>query len=197
MSTVLDIDLTPFFKTKAQAVDFSTRMASLSAKIYEANFNLEQMLLDEFGIQKKDKFMALLRNSKVNPESATALKAFFTKIQETTNALPVLSLTMAFEPKDKTLQALSEWFMMNVKKQMLFEITVDPLIIGGANINYKGRFLEASIRPVFDKMLNEMNATGAQKPTEPTPKPAQQQGTTTVQPPQPMQQQSATNQVVQ
>lgn len=176
MSTVLDIDLTPFFKTKAQAIDFSSRIASISAKIYEANFNLEQILLDEFGIQKKDKFMSLLRNSKVNPESSTALKAFLTKVQETTNTLPVLSLTLAFEPKDKTLQVLSEWFMMNIKKQMLFEITVDKQIIAGANINYKGRFLEASIRPIFDKMLVEMTPGTGQKTSGDAPQTAPQSG---------------------
>jgi hypothetical protein len=155
----MELDLTPFFKTKAQATDFSSRLAGISASVYENNFHLEQALLDEFGITKKDKFMSLLRNNKVNPEKAADLKAFFTKIQETTNTLPILSLTIAFEPKDKNLQALSEWFVMNIKKQMLFEITVDPHVIGGAKINYKGKFLDASVKPIFDKILLDLLPT--------------------------------------
>jgi hypothetical protein len=163
----MDLDLTPFFKTKAQATDFTSRLAGISAGIYETNFNLEQALLDEFGITKKDKFMTLLRNNKVNPEKAADLKAFFTKIQETSKTLPVLSLTIAFEPKDKTLQALSEWFVMNIKKQMLFEITVDRQIIGGAAINYKGKFLDATVKPVFDKILLDLMPTLAEQKQKP------------------------------
>lgn len=152
----MEIDLTPFFKTKAQAMDFSARIATVSSKIYETNFNLESSLLEEFGIQKKDKFMTLLRENKINPESATALKAFLAKIQTTINTLPILSMTIAIEPKEKTLQALSEWFVMNIKKQMIFEIVVDKNIIAGAKLQYKGKFVDGSIKPRFDESMKQL-----------------------------------------
>lgn len=152
----MDLDLTPFFKTKAQATDFMTSMAAVASVIYETNFNLEQALLNEFGLAKKDKLIALLHANKINIENTQALKAFFTKIQDTTSKLPVLSLTIAFEPKEKDLQAMSEWFIMNIKKQMLFEVTVNQNLIGGAVINYKGKFMDASIKPHFDKILKDI-----------------------------------------
>lgn len=161
----MELDLTLFFKTKAQATDFASRLAVISAKVYETNFNLEQELLDEFGITKKDKFMTLLRNNHIAPEKAADLKAFFTKIQDRINKLPTLSLTIAFEPKEKTLHALSEWFVMNIKKQMLFEITVDPNVIGGAKLNYQGNFLDASVKPLFDKTLQDILPTVAEQKT--------------------------------
>lgn len=166
----MDLDLTPFFKTKAQAMDFASRLAGISAKVYETNFTIEQALLDEFGITKKDKFMTLLRNRRVHPENALELKACFAKIQETINKLPTLSLTIAFEPKEKTLQALSEWLVMNIKRQMLFEITIDPNVIGGAKINYNGKFLDASVKPTFDKTVQDLLPTIAdQKLVEQAP----------------------------
>ncbi len=152
----MELDLTPFFKTKAQAMDFNARIGTISSKIYETNFHLESSLLDEFGIQKKDKFMTLLRDNKINPESATALKAFLTKLQAAVNALPVLSMTIAVEPKEKTLQALSEWFVMNIKKQMIFEIVVDKNIIAGAKLQYKGKFVDGSIKPRFDESMKQL-----------------------------------------
>lgn len=151
----MDLDLTPFIKTRGQATDFISRIASISAKVYETDFNLEQTLLDEFGIGKKDKFMTLLRNNKVNPESATALKDFLTKLMETAKTIPVLSMTISFEPKEKILTALSEWCVMNLKKQMIFDITVDSKIIAGASIDYKGKHVDATIRPIFNKLLKE------------------------------------------
>jgi F0F1-type ATP synthase delta subunit len=125
--------------------------------------------MDEFGLQKKDKFLSLLHANKINTEKTSDLKAFFTKIQDHINKLPVLSLTVAFEPKEKTLAAIAEWFMLNLKKQMLFEITVEQDVIAGTKINYKGKFLDASVKPIFDKMLTDiLNPSKAEKPTEPT-----------------------------
>ncbi len=149
------LDLTYFFKTKAQANDFISRIAAVSGKVYGTKFDLEKELLEEFGMQKRDKFMTLLRTNNVNPEKADALKAFFTTIQKYTEALPTLTLTIAFEPKEKTLQTLSEWFMMNIKKQMLFEIIVDPKVIGGSTISYRGQYADFSIKPIFEKLVKE------------------------------------------
>lgn len=171
--TNMDLDLTPFIKTKADATDFSARIAAISAQVYAVGFTLEQALLDEFGIQKKDKFMKLLRDNNINIEKDAELKEFLTKLQSTAQSLPVLTLTIAFEPKAKTLQALSEWFVMNIKKHMLFEITVDPKLIAGATINYKGKYMDASIKPVFDKMLIELLAPPP-APAKQVPPPVQQ-----------------------
>jgi F0F1-type ATP synthase delta subunit len=171
----MELDLSPFFKTKAQAMDFNQRLSGISAKVYETNFNLESSLLDEFGIQKKDKFMTLLRDNKINPESPADLKKFFGKIQTTINTIPVLSMTIAFEPKEKTLQALSEWFLMNIKKQMLLEVTVDTNLIAGAKLQYKGKFVDGSIKPLFDNIVQQMMTNSADKqPEKEAPKEQQQ-----------------------
>ncbi len=70
-------------------------------------------------------------------------------------ALPVMSLVLAFEPKDTTLIALSEWFLLNIKRQALFEITVNPRMIAGVTISFKGRHLDFSIKPTFDAIVAE------------------------------------------
>jgi F0F1-type ATP synthase delta subunit len=150
-----DLDLSCFFKTEAQAVDFSTRLCAISDKIYNTNFNLEKTLTDQLGIQEKDKFMTILRNNKIPLSSNSALKDFIGKIQEKISSLPTVSLTLAFEPKEKTLKSLSDWFPLNINQQVLLDIKVDPEIIAGASISYKGKFLDFSVKPVFDQVCNE------------------------------------------
>lgn len=149
------VDLSYFFKTKAQANDFTSRLAAISAKIYETNFNLEKLLIEHFGMQKTEKFLILLRENKVQLQANTSLKEFLTKLQETVSQFPVLTLTVAFEPTEQTLQSLSEWFIINFKKQILFEISVDPQLIAGAAITYKGNYLDFSIKSAFAKILSE------------------------------------------
>lgn len=136
-------------------MDFSARLSAIVSKIFQTNFSLETELAEQFGIQKKDKFLSLLRDKGINPSSNTQLKDFLGKLQEKALSLPVLSLSIAFEPKEETLTYLSEWFVQNQHKQILFDLTVDPDLIAGAAVSYQGKYLDFSIRPVFSKILEE------------------------------------------
>jgi F0F1-type ATP synthase delta subunit len=148
-----DLDLTSFFHTKAQANDFSIRLASLSDKLYETGFSLEKELINDLGLTKKEKFMSLLRDNNINTSTVSDLKAFFDKLQENIKNIPTLSLSLAFEPNEETLKLLDEWFTLNLKKQFIFDIAVNTKIIGGAAINFNGKYLDCSIKPKFDKIL--------------------------------------------
>jgi F0F1-type ATP synthase delta subunit len=167
-----EIDLTNFFHTKSQANDFSIRIANLSDKLYETGFNLEKVLIDNLGLQKKEKFMSLLRNNNVNTSSVSDLKSFFDKLQEKIKTLPTLSLSIAFEPNEKTLELLDEWFTLNLKKQFIFDIAVNTNLVGGAAINFNGKYLDCSIKTKFDKILLEVLKAEAVKPTPANPKPS-------------------------
>lgn len=150
------IDLSDFFNTKPQAEDFSERLSLVNKKIFETGFNPETALLEQFGIEKKDKFMVMLRNNNVNAGSRMAIKQFIEIILSQIGAMPVLSITLAFEPTEKTLQNLSRWFLLTFNKQMLFDIKVDISLIGGAAIMSNGKYMDFSIRPNFDKVFNGM-----------------------------------------
>ena len=147
------LELTNFFKTKAQANDFSTRLAVVIQRLYENDFGIESALTDIFGIQKKDSFMALLRAHNVTIDRVDALKIFLIKVQDAIAKLPVLDITVAFEPHQKNLQAVSDWFLINLKKQILLNVTVDRHIIGGAKISYQGKYIDASIKPIYDALV--------------------------------------------
>lgn len=149
------LDLSSFFQTKAQASDFTSRVATLADKLYETDFNLETALLNEFGLKKKDAFMAIMRENNVSPDSTSSLKEFFTKLQEQVTSLPVLTLTLAFEPKDQTMKALAEWFVLNINKQVVFDINIDRSLIAGAAISFNGRDSDLSIREKFNKIVQD------------------------------------------
>ena len=149
------LDLSELFNTKAQAQDFSSRLAIVVKKVFETGFTPESALLEQFGIEKKDRFMTLMRNNNINAESRIAIKGFIDKIQEHIASLPTLSITLAFEPTERTLQGMSRWFILNTKKQMLFDVKVDPTLIGGAVIQSAGRFLDYSIKPDFERIFKD------------------------------------------
>lgn len=150
------IDLSAFFQTKLQSSDFSSQLAKISEKLYETDFTLEKALLEQFGLKKKDQFIALLRDQNVSIDSNTALKNFLSEVQKTISSLPILTLTIAFEPKEQTMRALSEWFVLNIKHQVLFDIQVDPKLIAGASISFNGRNADYSIREKLEKAIEDL-----------------------------------------
>lgn len=160
-----DVDFSIFCKTRTQANDFLMRLSAISSEIFAANFNLEDSLTEHLGLQKKDKLLIVLRDKKVNTASGTELKNFLSKMQEHVSLLPVLSMIIAIEPKEKTLDMLSEWFLLNKQKQVLFDLIYEPGLIGGAAIAYKGKYLDYSIKPLFTKILNEVIKTTSQTAT--------------------------------
>ncbi len=145
-------DFSDFFKTKAQANDFVNRLASISQQVYQADFNLENVLMEQFGLQKKDTFLRLLREKKVNLD-VHSLKEFLDKLQTTVTALPLVSLTLAFEPQEQTLKLIADWFLLNIGKSVLFDIKVDKNLIAGAALFYNGKYLDFSIKPKFERVL--------------------------------------------
>lgn len=150
------LNLSDFFTTKGQATDFLSRLATLSEMIYKTDFNLETSLMGLLGIQKKDKFLTLLRENNISSNSAGDLKNFIITLQTTITKLPVFSLTIAFEPTEQTLKVISEWFVMNLKKQAIFDFIVDPSIIAGAIINYNGKFKDYSFKNPVKQMLTTL-----------------------------------------
>ena len=160
----MDTDLTYFFTTKMQAQDFSSRLSSIIERMYVADFNFEKNFSEQFGIAKKDKFITLLRDNKLTPEPNVALKEFLNKLLTEIDSMPVITLKIAFTGREETLQHLAEWFILNVKKKVLFDITYDPSLIAGAAIFYEGNFVDYSIRKKFDQILGE---TLTNKPSMP------------------------------
>ena len=137
---VTNTDLSEFFITKNQANDFIQSLNKIIDKLYEVNFNLENSLANEFGIDKKDKFISLLRENRMNNASQDSLKEALENMQEVVRNLPTVTLTIAFEPNQETLKAFLQWFLFNLNKQVLIDIQVERALIAGATVNCNGKF---------------------------------------------------------
>lgn len=147
------IDFSDFFSTKAEANDFLSGLTTVIDKIFQTDFHIEKALSDQFGINTSDRLLAIMRENNINTESRENIKTFLTGIQESVTKLPVLTLTIAFEPQGKTLKSLSEWFLINMKKQVVFDFSVDKKVVAGATLTYNGKFFDFSVKPVFERIL--------------------------------------------
>ena len=160
------IDLSDFFITRSQATDFNVRLNAIVEQMYTANYNFEKAINQQFGIQKADTFLKLLRDNGLQNATLREVQEFLKKIQEIVKNISVVSLTLAFEPSDDTLKTFAQWFVFNVRKQVVFDITVDHHLIAGVKINYNGKFKDYSVGPLFEKLVDNMlHPQPAQTPT--------------------------------
>lgn len=151
-------DFSEFFHTRSESGNFMARIANISDKVFETGFNLEKTLDRELGLEKKDKFLVFLRENNVSLDSPKELKDFLDKLQQTISKLPILYINIAFDPSEETLKLLSEWFVLNAKKQFVFDILVKPDLLAGAVLNFNGRFFDYSAKTKFEKIVkNVMN----------------------------------------
>jgi len=60
-------------------------------------------------------------------------------------SLPKIKLTLAFQPNKEFLKQISEWLQKEVGQKIVLNIFVNPHIVGGAIIEYKGKYLNFSL----------------------------------------------------
>jgi hypothetical protein len=150
-----NLNLTKFFTTKAQASSFSEAVSRISEKVYITDFNLESTLSNQLGVVKKDLFLQLLQQNNVSLESNSAIKKFLDNIITTIIALPTLSLTIAVEPNEQILKSVIDWCEVNLGKQVIIDVEVNPGLIAGATVQFGGKFFDFSVKPILDEILSQ------------------------------------------
>lgn len=150
-----EIILSDFFNTKQQANEFSERLREVQENIFEVGFDLEKELESKLGVKRKDKFLSLLREHKIPLESNSQLSGFFEKIHETIKSLPLLEITIAIDPSGSVLKTISDWFILNIKKQVLLEVNTDTKIIAGAILEFNGKRFDSSIKVDFEEVCTK------------------------------------------
>ncbi len=66
--------------------------------------------------------------------------------------LPVLKLEIAFLPLQKTIEKISRWLRKEVEGKIILDIYFNPSIVGGAILEYKGKYLNLSLAKEIDKI---------------------------------------------
>lgn len=67
--------------------------------------------------------------------------------------LPVCDLTIAFEPTKEVLRDLGRWVRKNLNKEAVLRVAVDPGVIAGAEIAFKGRYKDLTVRAKIDDLF--------------------------------------------
>jgi len=94
--------------------------------------------------EKREIMKKYFENSSNFNESADYLRDYILK-------LPKVSLTLAIQPRNEFLNRLYLWMKEHAGNNMLLDISIDPKIIGGLVLSYKGNYINKSLSVLIDR----------------------------------------------
>jgi hypothetical protein len=85
------------------------------------------------------------------PENIDAVENYLKSMKERLEKLKVISLKIAFEPTDSSIDKFSDFSRKNISPDVILDITTDAKIYGGAEITYNGEFRDFSLKRLFQE----------------------------------------------
>ncbi len=91
----------------------------------------------------------------LEPEGDGAQKQFLEQIVTELKAVPLVKITLAFEPDDSFTSKLNETISAQAGQKVILDISVNHHIVAGAVVEYLGRYKDYSLEPKVDQYLKE------------------------------------------
>lgn len=130
--------------------------------VSERNLVLEELdLLTKSVFNQKKDFNFALENQ-VRTHIAEAIKKdltsssispadYLSQSQAALANLGAIKLTLAFDPSPSVLDRISSWARTNLSSDLIVDLEVDPSILGGVIIEYKGKYHDLSVKQKLDQ----------------------------------------------
>lgn len=80
---------------------------------------------------------------------------FLENLKKELSELPVLKIQIAFSPPQSTTERISRYLEKEVGKKIILDILVNPEIVGGAILEYQGKYLNLSLAKEIEKLFQK------------------------------------------
>lgn len=116
---------------------------------------VSSVLENSLSPEKKEVVMQYLEQNHVDMNNPVLIQESLLKLKSEGNKIPVVNLTLAFEPTQAILKNINLWFLRRTQKKVLLNITLERSILGGAFISYDGRYKDYTVKTKLDKYFEK------------------------------------------
>ena len=78
---------------------------------------------------------------------------FLENLKRKLDSLPVLKMVLAFSPPPATIERISQFLENELGRKIILDLTCNPEIIGGAILEYEGKYINLSLAKNLEKIL--------------------------------------------
>lgn len=141
-------ELVSFVKTKDDFGLINDQLDLLEAGIYETKGNTFDFVLKN---KLPDSFSKLILKLTEFESKEDVIK----KIRERLSDVKFLELTLAIQPTQKFIEKMTDWISKSSTLNIALSIKIDQSIIGGALIEFEGKYFDGSVRSKLERILKD------------------------------------------
>jgi len=147
--------LTTFLKETYYQGQISHRLQVLRSFLLKHFFNASQVQISQLDSDwlksLGDDFLKNFTQQAGTSGSQLNVYQVLEKLEKDVKKLPTLTVYLPFEMPDEEKNKLGLYLRTNFKKDLIFEIKLDPDLIGGAALSWKGVHKDYSLRERIDQ----------------------------------------------
>jgi len=137
-------ELNRLARTQEERETLKEELQSLYDSLYEKQSAFEECL-DKVRPTTGETVKRLLTEGKIADRAK-----FIKEADKYLDSLTILELTVAFDPKGKSIERIWEWTRRNVGEGIVLKFTLDRLLGAGAIVTYQGKIRNYSLSRFID-----------------------------------------------
>lgn len=146
-----------FVRTTSEQEELKDIATSLLGNIYKKSFDYRKASINPYQKFIASKIIQDLESQKITTDK-TKTEKYLKALIDDSNKLSTIKITIAIQPTAKLLEKLGYWTPKNTKSKTIFDIKVDPKILGGAIISdKKGVYRDFSLLKKIDNTFQTQN----------------------------------------
>ncbi len=149
------IETVRHLKTIKNLPEYLDNLDTLNNNLYKETSAIYDTLYDGLGYNFKTYIQSVLN---ISSADVTKLKDIIAELKSEVHNIHQVKFVLAFQPLDSFIDVLSLWVNSNLGNDLLLNYEVNPDIISGVIIIYKGKYLDYSSTPLIDTYFEEHTA---------------------------------------
>lgn len=150
--------LIDLIKTTDDLVVLDEEIDMVLQSIYHTEiYDLEEILAKFVRVRIAVEIKKLISQNSVTGKEQT--RTLLSDAYRTICALPILKLTMAFEPSESVIDNISNWARGNLQSGILLDLSLDRSLLGGAQIVHEGKYYDYSLKKKIKEVFENNNFT--------------------------------------
>lgn len=152
--------------TKEDLELFYKEVDQLLSLIFTGPGALEEKMDKIVSADKKNSLINYFKTVNANTSNLIEINQALSKIREIGDAIPIVTLELAFEPTEGVIKAIGYWFLKRLQTKVILDLHLERSIIGGAYIAFNGTYRDYTLQTKINKYFAKSSQLGSESFTE-------------------------------
>ena len=158
----MNLPITSYIYSVDDKASLLEKLAKIEKAIFTTKKSFEEYVNEEFAFSVSQSLLLSAKEANVSFDSPESITQFLTRQQEAVRALPVVGIRVALPLSFDTVRSISKWFDINLEKKILVDVKIDPSLLGGAAIEWNGKYMDYSLKKILHEKFK--SRVPAEKP---------------------------------